>query len=47
MNEIPKEYQENNYQKLLSLIKNNILSSIQIIDFNVLCSFEEGIKYME
>ena len=47
MDEIPEEYKENNYQRLLTLIKNNILSSIQIIDFNFLYSFEEGIKYME
>ena len=47
MNEIPEEYKENNYQRLFSLIKNNVLSSIQSIDFNYLCNFEEGIKYME
>ena len=47
LNEIPEEYKENNYQRLLSLIQNNILSSIQNIDFNILCNFEEVIKYME
>jgi hypothetical protein len=47
LNEIPEEYKENNYQRLFSLIQNNILSSIQNIDFNILCNFEEVIKYME
>ena len=47
LDELPDKYKENNYSELLLMIKNNVLSSIKLINFNLLCTFEEGIKYME
>ena len=43
--QIPKEYKENNFSKLLNLIKNNIKDSLKFINFEALIIFEEDLKY--